>query len=331
VWLRHRVYDPSTRAFLTPDPLPGTPGLPVAANPYHYANNDPIGFVDPLGLQGQPLSIDQYNDIRAQETGMQWGNIALVGLTAASFFIPGGPLIAMGVGAAIGMAPGVIEGVTTGNWDVGGIIKGGVVGGIAGRLGFAAGGRTTSLLGAFGRGGATGAAQGATGEVYDVLPLPGSDGQFDLETVAVHAVVGAGTLGAAHGLRGRPPVGDGPVSFRPPPGATADEIAQVQRYVAGCERARVNGDLSPTGRVPTAGDLRAAASRSARAERVRAEAAGTPYTGQAGHVPDTTWTGNPDPPEWMDLTARVNTSLGGQAAHYPVGYRPTSFEFRDGP
>jgi RHS repeat-associated protein len=50
-WLRNRAYDPGTRAFLSPDPLPAVPGTPTAANPYHYANNNPINLLDPLGLR----------------------------------------------------------------------------------------------------------------------------------------------------------------------------------------------------------------------------------------------------------------------------------------
>ena len=135
---------------------------------------------------------------------------------------------------------------------------------------------------------------------------------------------------AAVGSRVAPNTPSGPVRFRPPPGATAEEVAQVRAYVAGCNSALCAGQLSPTGRVSTQGALRADASRAAAAERARAAAAGSPYSGHAGHVPDTTWTGSAVPPSWMDLTPRVNTSLGGQSAHYPVGYRPTIFEFLDG-
>ena len=51
VWLRARAYDPATRAFLTPDPLEAVLGTAFAANPYHYAGNDPVNQVDPLGLR----------------------------------------------------------------------------------------------------------------------------------------------------------------------------------------------------------------------------------------------------------------------------------------
>jgi hypothetical protein len=119
----------------------------------------------------------------------------------------------------------------------------------------------------------------------------------------------------------------GPVRFRPPAGATAEEIAQIRAYCQGCNQALAEGALSPTGRVSTAGELRAAASRAAAQERAAAAAAGRPYAGHAGHIPDTTWTGQGNPWGWMDLTPRVNMSLGGQAARYPIGWRPTEFHF----
>lgn len=120
----------------------------------------------------------------------------------------------------------------------------------------------------------------------------------------------------------------GPVVFRAPPGATAEEIAQVRAYVDASNEALQSGRLSPTGRVSTAGDLRTDASLAAAQERARAAAVGQQYQGHAGHVPDTTWTGSPQPYRWLDLSPRVNSSLGGQAAAYPVGYQPTGFIFR---
>lgn len=117
----------------------------------------------------------------------------------------------------------------------------------------------------------------------------------------------------------------GAVTFRAPPGATPEEIAQVKAYCAGCNQALEEGALSPTGRVSTSGALRAAASRAAAEERLAGVARGEPYAGQVGHVPDTTWTGNPQPWAWMDLSPRVNMSLGGQAVGYPIGYMPTEF------
>ena len=62
-WLRNRAYDPTTRACLSPDPLAPVAGTPVAANPYHYANNDPVNLVDPLGLRPMTdADIEAYRD-----------------------------------------------------------------------------------------------------------------------------------------------------------------------------------------------------------------------------------------------------------------------------
>jgi hypothetical protein len=133
----------------------------------------------------------------------------------------------------------------------------------------------------------------------------------------------------------RGPAGDkpltGPVRVKAPKNATPEEIAQIRAYVAGAEKTRRAGLLSPTGRVSTDGKLGLDSSRAAARERLRAARAGQPYAGHAGHVPDTTWTGKPDPPGgYLDLTGRVNTSLGGQSPHYPVGYKPTEFVFDEG-
>lgn len=117
----------------------------------------------------------------------------------------------------------------------------------------------------------------------------------------------------------------GPVRFKVPEGTTPEELAQFEAYVAGSNDALMAGALSSTGRVGTQGALRGEASLAAAQERARAAAAGAPYTGHAGHVPDTTWTGNPQPHSWLDLSRRVNSSLGGQATRYPVGYKPTIF------
>lgn len=50
VHLRARDYQPASGTFTTTDPLDGAPGTPTVAYPYHYADNDPLDKVDPLGL-----------------------------------------------------------------------------------------------------------------------------------------------------------------------------------------------------------------------------------------------------------------------------------------
>jgi RHS repeat-associated protein len=51
VHLRARDLNTVTARFDRKDPLAGIPGETVETNQYHYANNDPVGFEDPTGLQ----------------------------------------------------------------------------------------------------------------------------------------------------------------------------------------------------------------------------------------------------------------------------------------
>lgn len=78
LYLRARNYDPQLGQFTTTDPLDGVNGTPVIANPYHYANNDPLNRVDPLGLRPDEEGFfpdDEY-DIEALETA----SLAVAGL-----------------------------------------------------------------------------------------------------------------------------------------------------------------------------------------------------------------------------------------------------------
>ena len=49
---RHRAYDANLMRFLQPDPI----GLEGGRNLYAFAEGTPIAFVDPLGLNGNPIS-----------------------------------------------------------------------------------------------------------------------------------------------------------------------------------------------------------------------------------------------------------------------------------
>lgn len=60
VHLRNRDYDPHTGLFLSPDPLEGVPGTPTETNPWHYADNDPVNKVDPLGLRPNDLEQQEW-------------------------------------------------------------------------------------------------------------------------------------------------------------------------------------------------------------------------------------------------------------------------------
>ena len=129
----------------------------------------------------------------------------------------------------------------------------------------------------------------------------------------------------------RPKPASGPVEIKIPEWANWDQVLQFADYAQGANAAIAQGAVSPTGRVSTGsgpGSVRAQAEREARAERKRAEAAGSPYTGVAGHVPDAMWLGHGTPFQWHDQDKRVNSSLASIWQRYDVGYKPTSFELR---
>ncbi len=137
VWLGHRPYDPSTRAFLAPDPLPGIAGQAVAANPYHYAANDPLGLLDPLGLR--PLSMAAYQQLREQrQTGLvdragQLAGTVGEGIATGLRYVAGGALVATGfvgslpiIGAPVHPATGTVQAVATmanGDFDPNHIVR----------------------------------------------------------------------------------------------------------------------------------------------------------------------------------------------------------------
>ncbi|WP_373778710.1 RHS repeat-associated core domain-containing protein [Glaesserella sp.] len=93
-------------------------------------------------------------------------------------------------------------------------------------------------------------------------------------------------------------------------GRTPEEIASLREYAT-----RSNEWLAQSGPQTiqsTKGGLRNQASRAARTERRRAERAGMPYQGQAGHVPDTAVTGMANPPGgWLDMAGVSNNAAGG--------------------
>ncbi|RRD02879.1 hypothetical protein EII34_15585, partial [Arachnia propionica] len=70
-WLTHRVYQPDTRSFLTPDPLPPITGTAFTGNPYHYTGNNPLHAQDPLGLR--PVTDEELAEYtHRHHTGSFW-------------------------------------------------------------------------------------------------------------------------------------------------------------------------------------------------------------------------------------------------------------------
>ncbi|MBI3317295.1 MAG: hypothetical protein HYZ85_04755, partial [Candidatus Omnitrophica bacterium] len=51
IYLRARYYDPTLGRFISRDPVLGNKSQTQSFNPYPYVQNDPINFIDPLGLE----------------------------------------------------------------------------------------------------------------------------------------------------------------------------------------------------------------------------------------------------------------------------------------
>ena len=115
-WLRNRAYDPASRSFLSPDPLPGIVATPSAANPYHYAANDPVGAADPFGLRpmteadlaayreataGNGL-VDNLGD--AWDATTDWVSDNWEYIAAGALIVGGVVIMCTGVGGPIGAA-----------------------------------------------------------------------------------------------------------------------------------------------------------------------------------------------------------------------------------
>jgi len=111
VWLRARVYEPASRAFLSPDPLPPIAGTPWAANPYSYAADNPIGRSDPLGLR--PITDAEISAIRErqiQSNSSGWNPMDIVhGALDVAGFIPVVGAVADVLNAGIYLAEGNYE------------------------------------------------------------------------------------------------------------------------------------------------------------------------------------------------------------------------------
>jgi len=146
-WLRARVYEPATRGFLQPDPLPAIPGTAYAANPYHYAGNSPVGLADPLGQR--PVTDQELRELR-DKMGQSFVQRNADYIVAGALVVGGIAVMATGVGGPIGAAmiggallsaggSAGIQKITTGSVDYREVAVAGIIGGAAGGLGAGAG------------------------------------------------------------------------------------------------------------------------------------------------------------------------------------------------
>lgn len=152
LWLRHRAYDPETRSFLSPDPVAGVPGFTTVANPYHYCHHDPVGWVDPLGLQ--PLTDGEWDAWKASHPTLaemvtapalaavdlvreHWEVIAAIAVVGAGvLLIATGAGVAVGAGILIGAGSNLtVQVMRGGPIDARNVALAGVVGGVSTGIG----------------------------------------------------------------------------------------------------------------------------------------------------------------------------------------------------
>ena len=137
-----RVFDPSSKKFLSQDPLPPILGAGWFADSYSFLGHDPVGMIDPWGTR--PMSQEEYSDyskkqdLQVLKTAISWVGTAFA---IASVFVPGGPLVALGVAALGSAVSGFAEGMLDkdGNFDFGSAMSGAGWGGLIGLAGGAAG------------------------------------------------------------------------------------------------------------------------------------------------------------------------------------------------
>nr|WP_274611179.1 RHS repeat-associated core domain-containing protein [Rathayibacter toxicus] len=213
-WMGHRAYDPTTRGFLSTDPLPPIPGTSWAANPYAFAGNDPVHALDPTGLS--PITDTQLQAYRDGNHGVfaaagDWLAHNWEYLAGGAMVIGGGALIATGVGGPVGgmlMAAGadvIIQKATTGsvNWTQTAVTA--ATGGL-GEL--AAGTRVvtaiagTGLRGAVTTGAVAGGVSGAAANAANYAISPGPHTIDGLMATTTEGALTGGALGAAGGAAG---------------------------------------------------------------------------------------------------------------------------------
>jgi RHS repeat-associated protein len=58
IFMKGRIYDPTSRRFLTPDPFVHAPGLSQGWNSYSYVLNNPLRYTDPSGFEARRFDPD---------------------------------------------------------------------------------------------------------------------------------------------------------------------------------------------------------------------------------------------------------------------------------
>ena len=195
VWMGARVYDPASREFLSPDPLPPVPGRPGFASAYAYGFYDPVNYLDPSGRR--PVSQAEFDQIREREeqgrlgqawqavTEDPWGTLAMIGVVAVGVALLFTPAAAIGAGILIGAAVPAATGVLTGTFSPRMVALGGAVGAIPGGNSYRSAIAFGAGTGSIGEAGAQ-AVRGEGFDVGNILLAGGLGGLFGGAARGVH-------------------------------------------------------------------------------------------------------------------------------------------------
>lgn len=133
-----RVFDPSSKKFLSQDPLPPIVGAGWFADSYSFLGHDPVGMIDPWGTQ--PVSQNEFKKYTREQRMENWKTaltVVATVATVASIFMTGPVgLIALGAlaGAAGGAASSMKMKADGSGIDWGAAGKGALKGGVTGAL-----------------------------------------------------------------------------------------------------------------------------------------------------------------------------------------------------
>ena len=138
-----RVFDPSSKKFLSQDPLPPIVGAGWFADSYSFLGHDPVGMIDPWGTQ--PVSQNEFKKYTREQRMENWKTaltVVATVATVASIFVTG-PVGLIALGALAGAAGGAASSMKMKadgsgiDWGAAGkgALKGGVTGALTARAG----------------------------------------------------------------------------------------------------------------------------------------------------------------------------------------------------
>ena len=119
-----RVFDPSSKKFLSQDPLPPIIGAGWFADSYSFLGHDPVGMIDPWGTA--PLSHEDFKKYVDTQNTQTLYHIAGATIMAVSLVCgPAAPYVAIAGAGVYGVGDGTKMNAD-GTYDKGSMIKGGV-------------------------------------------------------------------------------------------------------------------------------------------------------------------------------------------------------------